>query len=100
MKLDEAVQRLEALGNPTRLRICRILVAAGVRGMAVGRLQSRLRIAASTLSHHLKTMIGAGLVSQTRDGTSLICHANPDAMRGLVAYLREECGGEGEGGRR
>ena len=92
MKLDDAARRLEALGNPTRLKICRALVAAGRSGLPVGRLQSRLRIAASTLSHHLKTMIGAGLVTQTRDGTSLICHANANTMRSLVAYLREECG--------
>jgi DNA-binding transcriptional ArsR family regulator len=95
MKLDDAARQLQALGNPTRLKICRVLAAAGGRGLPVGRLQSRLRIAASTLSHHLKTMIGAGLMTQTRDGTRLICHANADTMRSLVTYLREECGAKG-----
>ena len=95
MKLDDAAARLEALGNPTRLKIYRILVRAGEEGMAVGRLQERLEIAASTLSHHLKALIAVGLVSQTREGTTLVCHTNYDLMRGLVDYLNDECCIEG-----
>ncbi len=91
MKLDDAAARLEALGNPTRLRIYRTLVRAGGDGMAVGKLQHRLDIAASTLSHHLKALVGVGLVTQTREGTTLICHANYEIMRGLVDYMVEEC---------
>lgn len=95
MKLDDAAARLEALGNPTRLKIYRTLVRAGQEGMPVGRLQGRLDIAASTLSHHLKALIGVGLVSQAREGTTLICHANYDMMRGLIDYMVEECCAEG-----
>jgi ArsR family transcriptional regulator, arsenate/arsenite/antimonite-responsive transcriptional repressor len=95
MKLDDAAVRLEALGNPTRLRIYRTLVRAGEEGMAVGKLQDRLDVAASTLSHHLKTLIGVGLVAQTREGTTLICHTNYELMRGLIAYMLEECCAEG-----
>jgi ArsR family transcriptional regulator, arsenate/arsenite/antimonite-responsive transcriptional repressor len=95
MKLDDAAARLEALGNPTRLKIYRILVRSGEEGMAVGRLQERLEIAASTLSHHLKALITVGLVTQTREGTTLTCHTNYDLMRGLINYLNEECCAEG-----
>jgi len=91
MKLDDVSARLEALGNPTRLKIFRALVRAGIEGMAVGRLQDRLDIAASTLSHHLKSLITVGLVSQTREGTTLICHANYELMRDLVDYMVEQC---------
>jgi len=41
--------RLEALGNPTRLKIYRALVRAGDPGLAVGRLQEKLKIAPSNL---------------------------------------------------
>lgn len=91
MKIDDAAARLEALGNPTRLRIYRTLVRAGDPGLAVGRLQSRLSIPASTLSHHLKTLIIVGLISQERDATTLICRANYPVMRGLVDFLVAEC---------
>ena len=37
MKLDDAATHLEALGNPTRLKIYRALIRAGSAGLAVGR---------------------------------------------------------------
>src|SRR5260221_14369326 len=97
MKLDAAAARLEALGNPTRLKLSRSLVRAGAEGMAVGRLQERLDVAASTLSHHLKALVGVGLVTQTREGTTLICHTNYEMMRGLLEYMVEECCVDGSG---
>jgi DNA-binding transcriptional ArsR family regulator len=97
MKLDDAAARLEALGNPTRLKIWRALIRAGEEGLTVGRLQDRLDIAASTLSHHLKTLMGVGLVTQTREGTTLICHTNYPLMRGLLEYMVEECCAEATG---
>ena len=59
--------------------------------MAVGRLQDKLKIPASTLSHHVKTLVSVGLISQVRDGTMLVCHAEYDTMRGLVDFLVAEC---------
>jgi DNA-binding transcriptional ArsR family regulator len=91
MKLDDAAAHLEALGNPTRLKIYRALVRAGDAGMPVGKLQDRLKIAPSTLSHHIKTLIVVGLINQVRDATTLVCHANYDVMRDLVDFLVAEC---------
>ena len=91
MKLDDAAAHLEALGNPTRLKIYRALVRAGEAGHAVGRLQDKLKIAPSTLSHHIKTLVVVGLVTQVREATTLVCHANYDVMRGLVDFLVAEC---------
>jgi DNA-binding transcriptional ArsR family regulator len=91
MKLDDAAAHLEALGNPTRLKIYRALVRAGDAGLAVGRLQDKLKIAPSTLSHHIKALVVVGLVNQVRDATSLVCHANYDVMRTLVDFLVAEC---------
>src|SRR5579864_5476973 len=91
MKIDDAAVRLEALGNPTRLKIYRALVRAGDAGLAVGRLQEKLKIAPSTLSHHIKTLVVVGLVNQIRDSTTLMCHANYDVMRELVDFLVHEC---------
>ena len=91
MKLDSAAARLEALGNPTRLKIYRALIRAGGAGLAVGRLQEKLKIAPSTLSHHIKALVVAGLVTQVRDATTLVCHANYPVMRELVGFLVAEC---------
>jgi ArsR family transcriptional regulator len=95
MKVEKAAKQLEALGNPTRLQVYRALVRAGEAGLPVGRLQEKLKIAASTLSHHLHRLILTGLVTQERQGTTLICRANYPAMRGLLGFLADECCAEG-----
>ncbi|HEX8164252.1 MAG TPA: metalloregulator ArsR/SmtB family transcription factor [Beijerinckiaceae bacterium] len=91
MKVERSARQLEALGNPTRLRLYRALVRAGAAGLAVGRLQEKLKIAPSTLSHHLHRLILTGLVTQERHGTTLICRADYPAMRALIGFLADEC---------
>ncbi len=91
MKVKQAASQLEALGKPTRLEIYRALIRAGENGLAVGALQESLNIAPSTLSHHLKTLIISGLISQERQATTLICRANYNSMQDLVNYLVSEC---------
>lgn len=95
MKLEKAASQLEALGNPTRLRLYRALVRAGAEGLPVGRIQEKLGIAASTLSHHLKRLVDTGLVTQERQATTLICRANYPSMDALIGYLADECCADG-----
>jgi len=91
MQLKHAAAQLEALGNPTRLKVYRTLVRAGDSGLPVGRLQEKIGIASSTLSHHLHRLILTGLVHQERQSTTLICRANYAAMDALLGYLADEC---------
>jgi DNA-binding transcriptional ArsR family regulator len=95
MKLEKAASQLEALGNPTRLQLYRTLVRAGEEGLPVGRIQEKLDIPASTLSHHLKRLLDKGLVSQERQATTLICRARYPAMQSLIGYLADECCADG-----
>ena len=91
MDLDHAARQLEALAKPTRLRLYRTLVRAGTGGLPVGHLQARLAIPASTLSHHVRQLVAAGLVTQERQGTTLICRADYPAMRAVIGFLADEC---------
>ncbi len=91
MKLEIAAQQLSSLGNPIRLKLYRALVRAGDDGVPCGTLQDKLGIAASTLSHHIKHLLDAGLIRQERQGTTLFCHANYPSMNALVGYLVDEC---------
>ena len=95
MKLEKAASQLEALGNPTRLQLYRTLVRAGDEGLAVGSIQDRLTIPASTLSHHLKRLVDTGLVTQERQATTLICRAHYPGMQQLIGYLADECCADG-----
>ena len=91
MTIEEAAGQLEALGNPTRLKLYRALVRAGREGLPVHQVQERLGIPASTLSHHLQRLIRNGLVSQERQATTLICRAVYPAMDALLGFLSDEC---------
>ena len=97
MKIETAASQLEALGNATRLGLYRTLVRAGDNGLPVGKLQLKLDIPSSTLSHHLRKLIEVNLVTQERQATTLICRANYSSMNGLIGYLADECCADAEG---
>ncbi len=89
--LDTAAGLLQQLGNPTRLRIVRLLVPAGHQGMTVGEVQRQLGIPASTLSHHLNHLRAVGLVTQRRERTLLHCSMSYDRIDALIRFLTSEC---------
>ncbi|MCP4769684.1 MAG: helix-turn-helix transcriptional regulator [Gammaproteobacteria bacterium] len=91
MKLDEAANILAKIGNPTRLRIVRLLVRAGDEGLAVGTIQRELKIPGSTLTHHIAHLKSAGVIHQQRQQATLICTMEYNLLRELVDYLTEEC---------
>ncbi len=91
MEEKVAVVSLAALAQGMRLRIFRALVGAGPQGMTPGTLSVTLDVPASTLSHHLKELMHAGLVSQERDGRNLIYRPSIEQMNALLAYLTAHC---------
>lgn len=91
MDIEIAARRLEALGNPTRLEIYRLLVRSGPAGRSVGDIQGVLDIPGSTLSHHISKLVWVGLVDQERQGRTLICRPNFDAMNEAIGFLQDEC---------
>lgn len=91
MKLEAAAKQLEALGNPTRLAIYRVLVRRGDDGCPVGEIRKKLDIPASTLSHHIAKLMNAGLITQQRDSRSLFCKADFANMNALMAFLARNC---------
>ena len=90
-KVGRHAERFSALGNVPRLRIVRLLLSAHPGGMIVGDIQSRLKIAPSTLSHHLEKLKHQGLVRVRRDRQFLWYSADTEALRELLAFLYEEC---------
>jgi DNA-binding transcriptional ArsR family regulator len=103
LDLDTAALLLDQLGNQTRLRIVRSLVRAGDEGRSVGDLQREIEVPASTLSHHLSHLRGAGIVWQERESTVLRCFVDFKMIGALVDFLTAECCADmpaTEGGRR
>ena len=95
----------KALGDPTRLRIfdflrsCCCPVALDdsgevrpIVGPTVGEVCCRITGAErinSTISHHLKELRLAGLITVERKGKNMLCGVNRSAVAAMAAYLGE-----------
>ncbi len=90
-KLERHAEQLSALGHPVRLQILRFVVQAGSAGAAAGDIQSHVDLPASTLSHHLKRLLDAGLLTSRSEGTFHYYAAEYDSLRVLTDYLWEDC---------
>ncbi|UWQ02415.1 metalloregulator ArsR/SmtB family transcription factor [Aliiroseovarius crassostreae] len=87
-----AASQFAALGSEQRLSVLRILVRAGADGLTIGTLGERSGVTGSTLTHHMKILAAAGLVTQVKQGRSIICAAaDYEVMRALSQYLLSEC---------
>ena len=86
-----AVKALGALAQEHRLAAFRLLVQSGCEGIPAGILSERLGLPASSMSFHLSHLANSGLVTQRREGRSIIYAADYQAMNGLIGYLTEHC---------
>ncbi|HEY1631606.1 MAG TPA: helix-turn-helix domain-containing protein [Rhizomicrobium sp.] len=93
MESDDAIRRLSALAQDSRLAVFRLLVNAGPDGLAAGEIARALDIPANTLSAQLLMLSNAKLARARRDGRSIIYAADFEAMSELLVYLTEDCCG-------
>jgi ArsR family transcriptional regulator, arsenate/arsenite/antimonite-responsive transcriptional repressor len=84
----------QAFGDPGRQDI--ILLLAEVESMNVNQMAERLTLSRPTISHHLKTLRGAGLVSSEPRGTENFYSLQIDAaivlLKELVVQVEASCG--------
>jgi ArsR family transcriptional regulator len=90
-----AIGALGALAQETRLDLFRLLVTVGPEGLPAGVIAERLSVLPASLSFHLQQLTHAGLITQRRRGRQLIYAAEYGAMNELLAYLTENCCGQG-----
>lgn len=92
LSVEQAASTFAALGSEQRLGVLNVLVRAGPEGLSIGELGKRAGVTGSTLTHHMKILAQAGLVSQERQGRSIICAAAAfETVQALSQYLLSEC---------
>ena len=91
MELKTAIDALAALAQESRLKVFRLLVEAGPDGLAATEIAEAIGIPANTLSFHVKTLHGAGLVNARNHGRYVFYSANYAQMTGLMHFLTESC---------
>ncbi len=90
-KLERHAEQLAALGHPVRLAVLRFVVQSGGGGAAAGEIQARVDLPASTLSHHLKRLVDAGMLVARPEGTFHYYAADYGGLKALTDYLWEDC---------
>lgn len=87
----QAVDKLAALAQETRLRIFRLLVEAGEAGLNAGAIAEALELAPATLSFHVAQLTRAGLVVARQESRFIYYSVNYGDMDDLIAYLVHDC---------
>jgi ArsR family transcriptional regulator len=91
MSADEAAAlaaRFKAIGDPTRLRLLSLVAAHEGGEACVCDLNEPLELSQPTVSHHLKILVDAGLLSRTKRGTWSYYALVPGALPTLADTLR------------
>ena len=93
MDNNNALEAFAALSQPTRLDVFRLLIKAGGDGMTAGDIGATLDVRQNTMSTNLAILTRAGLIRNQRNGRSITYFADMEGLRGLLAYLLEDCCG-------
>ncbi|MEO2038157.1 MAG: metalloregulator ArsR/SmtB family transcription factor [Martelella sp.] len=93
MDENQTIAALAALAQPTRLQTFRLLVESEPDGIAAGELARRLDVPQNTMSAHLSTLARAGIITNERQGRSIIYRADLERFRAVMLYLLQDCCG-------
>lgn len=88
-----ALDAFAALSQPTRLDVFRLLIKAGETGISAGHIGETMGVRQNTMSANLSILARSGLVRSEREGRSIRYFADMEGMRGLLAFLMEDCCG-------
>jgi DNA-binding transcriptional ArsR family regulator len=91
MEEIQAVRALASLAHASRLRVFRLLAKEGDKGLPAGRIAAVLDLPAATLSFHLKELLSADLITDRREGRSVIYSINACHTKCLLSFLIEDC---------
>jgi ArsR family transcriptional regulator, arsenate/arsenite/antimonite-responsive transcriptional repressor len=93
LDVDQAIElsRLfKALGDPARLRLVSLIASHAGGEVCVCELTECFDLSGPTISHHLKVLREAGLISGERRGTWVYYRVDPDSLRRLSDVLSTE----------
>ncbi len=83
---------MTVLGDEVRQEILLALIESGGQGgIRVGEIQKRSNVSRSSVSHHLKVLLNAGIIAMRRDGTKNYYYIDfsSSAIRPLIAFFQQ-----------
>ena len=92
-RIKRLAKAFKALGNPNRFRLFAEILAAHESSYEKGHdcflvsIMQGLKIAAPTVSHHLKELVNAGLITTELKGKFLTCAVDTKALEELERFF-------------
>lgn len=83
--------RLKALADPTRLRLLSYILEQDAQVACTCDLAPHVGLTDATVSHHLKKLESAGLVTKERRGMNVDYRVVPEAIHGIAKALNLNC---------
>lgn len=87
---EELAHSLKALADPARLRLLSMVAAHDGGEACVCDLTGPLGLTQPTVSHHLKVLVDAGLLTRDKRGVWAYYAIVPDALDSLAAVLSSQ----------
>ncbi|GAA5032727.1 metalloregulator ArsR/SmtB family transcription factor [Terrabacter aeriphilus] len=84
---DRRAALLKALADPVRLQLLSIIGAAPGQEACVCDMTDAVQVSQPTVSHHLRTLVEAGILSRERRGTWAWFRLRPDALDDVRRFL-------------
>lgn len=88
---DELASVMKALADPTRLRLLSLIQSHADGEACVCDLTGPVDLSQPTVSHHLKVLLDAGLVTRTKRGTWAYYRAVPERLDMLATIIAITC---------
>ncbi|RDU38368.1 ArsR family transcriptional regulator [Neobacillus piezotolerans] len=96
MQLDKLVAFYKAMGDPTRIRIVKLLAGGSLHGQAIA---GKLGLSPPTITHHLKKLRDVHVVFERRDKNTIYFYLNEKVLgqhAKALTQLAEKIGEEVE----
>lgn len=87
----DAIKAFGALSNETRLRVIKLLVAAGPDGCSAGEIAEQIAASPSRASFHLSALSETGMVRSERQARSIRYMVDFETLGSLAQFLLEDC---------
>ncbi|QIK77384.1 winged helix-turn-helix transcriptional regulator [Nocardioides piscis] len=92
---DEAAETLarmfKALGDPTRVRLVSMIAASADGEACICDMTEPVGLSQPTVSHHMKLLVEAGLVTREQRGRWAYYRLVPEVLRSLAGALGPGC---------
>ncbi|WP_300682398.1 metalloregulator ArsR/SmtB family transcription factor [Nocardioides sp.] len=79
--------RFKALGDPTRVKLLALIAESSTAEACICDLTAPIGLSQPTISHHMKQLVDAGLVTSEKRGRWVFYRLVPDALTALASTL-------------